>query len=121
MVLQLLRKQPLLLALGLGGHTAPSARLLAGSRWRASTLPFFFRVVRPFRVLRRLSYARQRWWLRWAMEGAAWSGLGWAAHWAHQGWTRRSPDPRTTAIDEGSFAGWADSVWHACRDAYPAL
>jgi hypothetical protein len=124
MVLQLLRKQPCLMGVGMGGHQGPFARLLSGARWTSSTIPLFFRIVRPFRVLRGLEYARRRWWLRVAMDAAAWTGLGWAAHQllgltlAAKGHAGKAPVDITTAA---RFTPWADTVWETCRDAYSAM
>jgi hypothetical protein len=122
MMLQLLRRQPHLMALGMGGHETPFARLLAGIGWKASTIPFLFRVARPFRVLRGLTYLRQRWWLRTAMDLAAWTGAGWMTHRLFHATSH--PMRGTQAITvtvEPSFTPWADRIWEACRSSYDAL
>lgn len=122
MFLQLLRKQPNLMVIGMGGHYTPFARLLTGINWESTTIPMLFRIVRPFRVLRRLRYARRRWWLRAAMEVAAWSGAGWVANQLLlTGWTRAAGLSGATATTEADFAPWADAVWESCRGEYPAL
>ena len=120
MVLQLLREQPRLMALGMGGHGAPFARLLAGIKWRSSTIPFRFRLVRPARVLRKLSYARRRVAIRVAMDVTAWSGLAWVAHHLHRATAYRVP-PGVSVSIESQFAPWADCVWAACHAQYPVL
>lgn len=120
MLMQLLRQQPHLMALGMGGHDAPFARLLAGIKWRSYTIPFLFRISRPFNVLRGLSHARRRAWLRRLMDVAAWSGAGWVAHRALHAGTGRI-GRSLTVTTEGAFAPWADSVWEDCRDGYGAL
>lgn len=122
MIMQSLRRQPNLMALGMGGHDAPFARLLKGVRWSSSTIPFFFRIVRPFKVLRRLEYGRRRLWLRAAMDLAAWSGAGWLGHRVFSATGYRVPrPPAVNATVERRFIPWADPIWLACRDAYPAL
>jgi len=122
MIFQFLRLQPRLLALGMGGHDAPFARLLSGIRWDASTMPFLFRILRPYRVLRGLAYARRRPAVRGAMDLAAWSGLGWAGYRIHQAFARsHRPDSDVDVHIEERFAPWADAVWERCKDAYPVV
>jgi hypothetical protein len=114
--------QPNLMALGMGGLNAPFARLLNGLGWKMWTVPFLFRVTRPFRVLRRLSYARQRRWMRVAMDLAAWSGAGWAGHRLIQATSYRvRRNSGITVTTEQDFAPWADPLWEACRGDYHAL
>ena len=122
MMLQLLRRQPHLMALGMGGHETPFARLLAGIGWKASSIPFLFRVVRPFRVLRGLTYLRRRRWVRAAMDLAAWSGMGWLTSRLFYCTSHRVAGSSTiTAAVEPRFTPWADGIWEACRGEYDAL
>ncbi len=121
MVLQLLRQQPYLMGVGMGGHEGPFARLLAKVSWTASTVPFLFKILRPYRVLRGLTYARRRWWLKAAMDAAAWSGAGWAAHRLYSAFHREREDPALGMTEEARFSPWADDVWEACRDGYAAV
>jgi len=74
----LLRQQPHLMALGMGGHAGPFAKLLAAARWASSSLPFFFCLLHPSRVLRHLSYARTTRLQRLLADSLAYSGLAWA-------------------------------------------
>lgn len=122
MILSLLRRQPHLMVIDMGGHDAPFARLLAGIGWVSSTIPMLFWIVRPFRFCRGMAYARRRRWLRWAMDAAAWSGAAWVGHrlWL-LGAGRRAASSGAVAAVESSFTPWADAVWEACRGAYRAL
>lgn len=121
MVLQFLRMQPRLMVIGMGGHEAPFARLLAGTGWTSSTIPLLFRIVRPFRFLRGVTYARRRPWLRLSMDLAAWSGAGWLAHRLFLGSQRGAASLGTTATLESRFSPWADAIWEACRAEYQAI
>lgn len=122
MVFQLLRQQPCLMGIGMGGHDAPFARLLARAGWVASTIPLFFRVSRPFRFLRGMVYARRRkWWMRLGMDLAAWSGLGWLAHAVAVRTARVDAPADLTATVEPRFAPWADDAWQRIAGAYGAL
>jgi hypothetical protein len=118
MVFQFLRRQPRLLALGMGGHDAPFARLLAGIGWSSATIPMFFKITRPFRVLRGLNYLKRRWWLSIAAQVAAWSGIGWLGHRLLRA-TAHRPGKDVTGVVEDRFSPWADDVWEECRSAYP--
>lgn len=120
MVLQLLRQQPNLMALGMGGHDAPFARLLTGIKWKAATIPLFFRIMRPFRVLRKLRYARNRAWRRTAMEVGAWTGAGWLLNRALQ-LTAGRPHRGVSVTVEPKFRPWADAIWEKSRGSYRSL
>jgi hypothetical protein len=83
-------------------------------------VPFFVRVLRPARVLRRLSYARKPRLRRLAADGLAYSGLAWAANSlvaaAHAIGTSASDG--YTISPASRFGTWADEIWEQCRDEY---
>ncbi len=121
LLFQLMREQPRLMALGMGGHGGPLARVLAQMRWPGTEIPFYFSVLRPSRVLRHLQYLRSSAARRVALDLLAVTGLGWlgvrAATWL------RAPLPSTPlrGVDVetvGRFGSWADTVWMEHRDAY---
>lgn len=124
LTLKLARAQPRSMALGLGGHGGPFARVLAAMRWQGSTIPFFAKLVRPARVLRHLAYLRQTAWRRALLDIAAVSGLGWlgarAASFAVALGAPRHRAGATTRVVE-SFGSWADTLWEQCRDEYDFL
>lgn len=117
----LLRQQPRLMALGMGGAGGPFARLLAGARWPGLLVPFWFRVVRPVRSLRRLSVARSTPGRRLLGDLLAGSGAAWAGHTLLAA-GRRIVDRRASgscvAAPAGHFAPWADAVWQRGREHY---
>ncbi len=123
MVLRLLREQPRLMALGMGGHGSPFARLLAAIGWLSSTVPLFFAVVRPYRVLRRLSYIRRSRLRALLLDLLALSGAGWLGHRL----TRLGSVSRSKLASGYSaevvydFGSWSDRLWQRCRDAYGFL
>lgn len=124
LLLQLLREQPRLMALGMGGHSGALARLLAGLRWPGITVPFLFRLVRPFSVLRELRYARSTRLRRILLNLLAFSGLGPLGYHVATAVRRlRSsgpPEGVTTKMESG-FGRWADDAWVRCRDHYGFL
>jgi len=121
LLFNLLRQQPHLMALGMGGHSGPFARLLAAMRWTSSSVPLFVRLLHPARVLRQLSYARKSRLRRLAADCLAFSGLSWAATRLIAA-ARAAIRPKTphgyTASPVPRFDIWADGVWEPGRDAY---
>lgn len=114
-----LHEQPCLMALGMGGHTGSFARLLAAARWSSSLVPFFFRILKPFRVLRQLSLARSTPFRRALADGLAFSGLGWTANSVLAGIdriTHESAGFSRTIVPR--FGEWADELWARSRHAY---
>jgi hypothetical protein len=123
LLFSLLRQQPRLMALGMGGHGGQFAKLLAAARWANSSVPFFFRLLRPSRVLRQLSPVRTSRVRRIVADGLAYSGLAWSANQllvrAHGVAQRRTRDYSSSLMDR--FDAWADDLWERCRDSYGFL
>ena len=121
LMFQLMREQTRLMALGMGGHGGPLARLLAGMRWHGSIVPFFFSPVRPAQVLRRLEYVRSTAARRAILDIAAGTGLGWLA--SKTATRLRGPFPsgplRHVEFEEVEcFGPWADDIWERHKDDY---
>lgn len=120
LLFSLLRLQPHLMGLGMGGHAGPYARILGAAQWASSSVPFFFCLIHPSRVLRHLSYARTTPWRRMLADGLAYSGFAWAGNKllsAACAPFRRKPRGYTWSV-VGRFDAWADEVWERCRDSY---
>jgi hypothetical protein len=124
LLIQLLREQPRLLALGMGGHDGPFARFLARMRWQGQTIPLFLFPCRPSKVLRefggRLASPLTRTLSRVvAATGAAELVV------AGRGWIRARPPgaPRrfleVQAVNQ--FGSAADDLWLRLRDRYGFL
>jgi len=119
LILRLLREQPYLMALGMGGEHAPFARLLRGMGWAGGPVPFYVLPVRPARVMRHLRHLRRTATRRLALDLLALSGIGWL------GW-RALELARTGGrsirgcpyVLEASFGPWADEAWLRFRSAY---
>ncbi len=121
LIFQLLRQQQCLMALGLGGHSGPLARLLAGMKWSGTTVPFYFLPVRPGAVLRNLCYIRSTPARRLVLDGIAATGLGWLAQ--RVAGSIRAPLAgralRQIEVTEVTgFGEWADRLWRDHRDEY---
>jgi hypothetical protein len=108
------------MALGLGGHETPLARMLARLRWTGLTVPMLFRLVRPGRALRRLGPVRSSRARRAAADALAWSGAAWLGQrlWDSANALRRARLPRCTVREEQALGGWADEIWNRVRDQY---
>lgn len=120
MLLDGLKRQPLLYCLGMGGFEGALPRMLAGLRWEMFAVPFYFRVQRPFRFLRNIQYLRRSPWKRAACDFCAFSGLGWLGAKGWQAARRKRPANRRPAeveiVDE--FGDWADELWERSRRQY---
>jgi hypothetical protein len=112
-------RQPMLFALGMGGLERPFPQVLKRLKWSLVSCPFYFKVNRPFRFLRRIAVLRQRRSRRLLLDAAAYSGLGAVAlrgvH-AWRGRRARPHDPASEIVPE--FSGWADELWKQSRGAY---
>jgi hypothetical protein len=124
MLFRLMKEQPRLMTLGMGGHESPYARLLAGMGWKEGDIPFFVYLARPRRVLRHFEYIRRSRWKRFGADVLALTGLGslgWQGHVLRQrlsgggGW--RSTAVTTTEVVP-EFGPWADRIWMDVRDKY---
>ncbi|MGA2618536.1 MAG: hypothetical protein ABSF26_13065 [Thermoguttaceae bacterium] len=114
-----LRRQPLLFGLGLGGYGEAIAQLLRAAGWSMFSVPFAFRVVRPFPFLRNIAHLRRSAPRRWLLEGLAFSGTGWAALKALQALRPACrPDPAAAELVE-EFSDWSDEIWESCKGHYP--
>ena len=121
LIIQCVREQPRLMALGLGGHTTPLARMLKALRWNGRTVPMLVRVIRPARCLRHLVPLRRSAGRRAAADFLAFSGLGWLGLQALSLAIRiRSPAaPRDYSGEpRDSLGGLADQTWARLRDEY---
>ena len=118
-VLDAVRRAPRVYTLGMGGADQPYPRLLAALKWRLVPVPFFFKVLAPFRFCRRIRFLRRRWALRLGMDLLAFSGLG------PLGFRLLNLASRTPAAEPGfsvepvaRFAPWADPLWSRASGGY---
>lgn len=124
LLLHLMREQPSLAAVGMGGHGGPFAQLLARLGWKGDIVPTLLAPLRLSRVLRALPHVRHNPRLR--RLGALMRGTG-AAMALGAGyrtmlrvrawWHLRS----TTVTTVERFDVWADRVWERCAPEYPMI
>jgi len=120
MILDAHRRQPVQYCLGMGSTARPLPRMLAGMRWSLWSVPFFFRVVRPFAFFRKTALLRQTAAKRALLDALAFSGLGWlgvkAVQAARNRHARAAAGLHVECVDE--FGDWADRIWDAAKDDY---
>jgi len=118
------KQYPLLFSLGHGGTEEPIIELLRKMGWQLWGVPFCFKVLRPYRFLRLNHYLRGSTLRRLALDGLAYSGLGWAGIHGLQLFNRlqggKSAAP-ATAIVVDEFGDWADALWKAHGGEYRCL
>jgi hypothetical protein len=122
LILTLMRRQPLLMALGMGGRSAPLARLLEGIGWTLTDVPFGVAPLRATRVLNELRVAHRRQWVAKGIQVVA------RTHTAPLAvlpinLVRRSRVRRcladVTVTHERTFSAWADELWQQHANHYP--
>jgi hypothetical protein len=120
LLVALQRRQPNLMALGMGSRQSPIARLLAALGWTTAVVPFYVTLVNPRRVFSELGAMRDRT-AGTAAKLLARSGLATAIAAPLTAWGRTriaGTARRARAEPVPRFEGWADVLWQASRAAY---
>ena len=111
-------RQPRLYALGMGGVERPLARMLKALGFSLTTIPFYFRVVRPSTFLREMRALRQQRWRAILMNLAAATGTGWLAIKSVQGIAKLRGRPADFVAEEvAEFSDWADVLWDSAKNS----
>ena len=112
-----LQRQPLLYGLGMGGFEEPQAKLLAAMKWPMWAVPFYFKVLRPFRFFGNITYLRKRQRNRIVLDLLRYTGIGWVGVRMAQfrPGSRAGLDDVTNCY---SFGYWADEIWSVCKGRY---
>ena len=114
LLLDAMRRQPVIYALGMGGFDRPLPRMLQKIGWKLSAVPFYFKVLHPFRFFRNIQPLRATALRRTAADIAAFTGLGQIAI----RFMQRDVKPPIDVEIVPDFAGWADELWARCRGEY---
>ena len=108
-----LARQPFLYALGMGGSDRPVAKMLKALAFSLTPIPFYFRVVDPYKFLLEMQALRQARWRAILMNIAAGTGTGWLAIKSAQGASRlRNRTGDFIAEEISEFSDWADELWN---------
>ena len=116
LLMDCLRRQPLLYWLGTGGMDQRIASMFRAARWSLWSMPFYFRIVRPRAFLRNIEFLRRTTLRRAALDVLAYSGLGLALR-GYQA-LKTKPCRGVTAELVPGFSDWAESIWEAGRGDY---
>ena len=115
-----LKREPALFVLGIGSREEPLSRMLTALSWPLHAVPFYFKIVRPFRVARKLAYLRATAGRRLALDAAAFSGAAWlASRLGHRADASAGRD--VTATMQPRFGEWADAIWAECQKRYSMI
>lgn len=117
-----LRKQPLLYNLGIGDLDTVIARMVLAMGWNVITaVPFFFKVRNGFQFLKNIEHLKTTRLRRWALDAAAYSGLGWAGAKIVDATLTRKCRKAVTVEQVGEFSAWTDEIWQACQNRYSVV
>ncbi|RJQ69647.1 MAG: hypothetical protein C4519_21570, partial [Desulfobacteraceae bacterium] len=121
MIFKLVRQQPNLMAIGMGGHHQPIARIFSALGWKGHTLPLYFYISNPSKVLRECSFLRNSPAKRMLADLLAYSGAGWAGGKIFMASRRTlgcmlSGPCQTETVQQ--FDTWADSIWERGKHHY---
>lgn len=115
-------RQPLQMCLGVGSTEETWARLLAKLGWSQAKVPFLFYPLRPGRVVRGLTYFRNRRSLRVASRLLAMTGAGALLGQGLSAWSGlRTRNAAYECQQESCFGDWADQLFLSAREAYRGL
>jgi hypothetical protein len=119
-LLNAFERKSLFYALGIGSYQEPLAVILMKLGWTVATVPFFYRVQRPFRFFRKMTYLRSTRLKRALRDLLAWSGAGWIAvtliNVLGSKWSSNGPPLQAEVIEE--FGSWVDPLWDTCKQDY---
>jgi hypothetical protein len=117
-----LKRQPFIYCLGMGSYDRPLPRTLAAMKWPMFTTPFYFRSLRPGRVLRNLRSMRRTATRRLAFDLAAFTGaaaIGVGAVQMLRSKRVSRADVQMSVVNE--FGSWIDDVWGRASKQYALL
>ncbi len=106
-------RQPFLYALGMGGTDRPIAKMLKALGFSLTPIPFYFRVVHPYKFLLEMQALREVQWRAILMSVAAVTGTGWLAIKSAQVPSMlRNRTGDFIAEEVPEFSDWADELWN---------
>ncbi len=115
-----LRRQPLLYALGIGGSDEPYARSLTAMGWKLYPVPFFFMILQTNRFLRNIEYLRTTPLKEAVLDFLAFSKvLEPLVGATHKGLALASisvPSLSSEIVTE--FGSWADDIWRSASESF---
>jgi len=120
LLFHVMRQQPLVYALGMGGSDEAITRLVRAALWNVAEVPFFFRVLRAGNFLRNIRILRKTPLRRAVFDTLAWTGAA-SAIVAAETLVRRIRSPACPSISAevvDEFSDWSDELWERARSDY---
>ena len=123
LIMTVLRRQPRLMALGMGGRGSPLAKLLQGIGWTCTDVPFGFAPIRATRVIKELQAIQEHRLARVARVIARTHTAPLAL--SPLNLIRKLRVRRclagVTVVREQEFADWSDRIWNENARHYPFI
>ena len=110
----LLRKNPFVFVVGMGGLQNPLPRFLKAAGWSVEEVPFYYKVIRASRFLQQMPQLQQPVWKKTAAQIGAFSGLG-ALAFRVMHRNKSVPDLRRYSIAKAEWGPWATELWERFR------
>ncbi len=120
LLMNALKRQPLLFSLGIGGHEEALAQMLKRLGWTIVAVPFFFKVHHPVKFFRNIAFLRRSKLKRTLSDALAFSGAGWMGVKLGHLLLRKGRSSRELLRAENTedFSAWTDELWNACKHQY---
>ncbi|MEI8349025.1 MAG: hypothetical protein WCI77_02630 [Candidatus Omnitrophota bacterium] len=115
-----LKRQPLLFGLGMGSYKEPLPKMLKAAGWSLFTVPFFFKVCRPFKFLKNINFIRKKKIINIFLDLIAITGMGWIIIKLLQLlFEKINLVNRNISVEIiNDFSIWADEVWNVSKGQY---
>ena len=123
LLIDALKRQPLLLAMGMGGYSEPLPKMLKALHWKMYSVPFYFKVIRPFNFLREITFLRKSKFRRVLMDLLAITGIGWISIKLFQTILKKRDSEKNSISVEivNDFSDWADKLWNISKSVYSMI
>ena len=114
-----MQRSPLLYCLGMGGYDRPLPKMLIKLGCSHCAVPFYFKVVHPYKFLRQMQALRTSPLRRSLMDTAAFTGSGWlTAKMLDVINKLKTPQGRACSAQVvEQFSGWADPLWQQSKNS----
>jgi hypothetical protein len=113
-----MQRSPLLYCLGMGGYDRPLPKMLMKLGWNHCAVPFYFKVVHPYKFLREMQALRSSPLRRFLMDAAAFTGSGWMGAKMLEA-IKKVRSPQTTGYSTErieQFSHWTNQLWEQSKN-----
>lgn len=113
--MHVLRRQPLLYCLGMGGFDNPLPRMLKAAGWQLGAVPFYFHVSKARVFFKQIRILRRSAWRSLALDLLGTTGLGGLGVGVMQGIKRTKATGQYQLELVPEFGAWVDEIWQQGR------